>query len=98
MLPRVFGWQDFFNSEFEEFPKFSKWFKNLRQDPVFESARQDIYEYWEEMDRAGQFAPIRSELESKPHYKWNYTNLNNLKNSHLSDLKQGPTSDKKKCF
>merc|ERR1712166_1633440 len=27
MLPRVFGWQDFFNCEFDEFPKFSKWFK-----------------------------------------------------------------------
>jgi len=91
LLPRVFGWHDIFN-EGGTFPKFTKWFTHLRQDPVFESCRQDIWEYWETMEAEGQFEPIKEELKAKPHYKWNYTDLTYLANSHLSEVKWGPST------
>lgn len=83
LLPRVFGWEDFLNGAAPTkhplsrtpcmFPKLRRWFQEMMKGPAMQSCRQDIWEYWVEMDAKGQFAPIIQEVAEAPEYKWMYT-------------------------
>lgn len=70
MLPRVFGWPQVFR-ETEHFPKLAAWFAKLEGDPVFIKVRQDIWDFWVQKEKEGQFESIKDELKD-PAYKWVY--------------------------
>eukprot|EP00416_Gambierdiscus_australes_P019441 CAMPEP_0171060630 /NCGR_PEP_ID=MMETSP0766_2-20121228/3953_1 /TAXON_ID=439317 /ORGANISM="Gambierdiscus australes, Strain CAWD 149" /LENGTH=332 /DNA_ID=CAMNT_0011516231 /DNA_START=87 /DNA_END=1085 /DNA_ORIENTATION=- len=62
MLPRVFRWPNMFRELEGPFPSIAKWWTRLSEEPAFKKVRQDIYEYWEEMEEQGQFKPILEEM------------------------------------
>ncbi len=86
MLPRVFkGWPEVFHEQ-KFFPQISFWFENtiLNKNPeqypsplsseeikIFRQTRQDIWDYWKEKDKEGQFDSIRDETKD-PSFKWVY--------------------------
>lgn len=78
MLPRVFGWPDLFNPTATApartpFPALAAWYTGLRAThPEFAQVHADIWGYWEEMEAAGQFEPIRQELAAHPELKFTY--------------------------
>merc|ERR1719343_4898 len=62
MLPRVFGWPDLFRETEGPFPAIAKWWTKISQEPAFAKVRQDIWEYWVEMEEKGQFKCIIDEI------------------------------------
>merc|ERR1712157_622305 len=64
MLPRVFGWPDIFRQTEGPFPSLAKWWTLVSEEAKFALVRQQIYEYWEEMEQKGQFAPIIEEVSA----------------------------------
>lgn len=76
MLPRVFEWPNIFNSGGIDpntpFPRLSAWYAELSLHPVFADTRDEIWQYWVEMDAEGQFTPIKEEVASEPTMKWRY--------------------------
>jgi len=73
MLPRNFGWPDILNPAAPTpFPKLAAWYAGLRAQPHFAECHADIWSYWEKMDAAGQFGPIREEVAAHPHLKYTY--------------------------
>ena len=67
MLPRVFGWPHLFDPAATgpaptPFPRLASWYAAMRCKPAFAAVRADIWEYWEQMEAAGQFQPIVDEL------------------------------------
>merc|ERR1712157_211106 len=62
MLPRVLGWPDVFREEAGPFPAIAKWWLKVSAEPKFAEVRQEIFEFWEVMEEAGQFKPIRDEI------------------------------------
>jgi len=75
MLPRVFDWPDIFDASIENapFPKIAKWYTSLKSIPEFASTHKDIWDYWVELDIAGQFEPIRKEVkENESSLKFKY--------------------------
>lgn len=62
MLPRVLGWPDVFRDEAGPFPEIAKWWNKVSSETAFAGVRQEIFEYWEEMEKAGQFQHIRDEI------------------------------------
>ena len=69
MLPAVFGWPQLFDPKATTpaptpFPSLARWYAAMREEPAFASVRADIWEYWEQMDAAGQFDHIRKELRA----------------------------------
>ena len=73
MLPRVFGWEDFLNSNScGSFPRLREWFLARLQDDSFVRTRSEIWEYWVDMDGKGQFEPIKREIGEEKSLKWKY--------------------------
>jgi len=79
MLPYVFGWPKIFDPVATDpaptpFPTLAKWYTNLKANPSFKSTHADIWGYWEQMDAAGQFQPIKDELAANknPSLKFTY--------------------------
>ena len=70
MLPRVFDWPKVFR-EHEHFPKLGAWYQGLLADPVFAEVRREIWNFWVEKEKAGQFDSIREETRDD-RYKWKY--------------------------
>jgi len=70
MLPRVFGWPQVFH-ETEHFPKLTSWFAELGKNSIFTDCRQEIWDYWVEKEKEGQFESIKGELVDTA-YKWVY--------------------------
>lgn len=66
MLPKVFGWPDVFRDTSGPLPKLATWFPKIAEEEAFAKVRQQIWEYWEEMDGQGQFKPILEEIEAVP--------------------------------
>merc|ERR1719215_902370 len=65
MLPKVFGWPELFNPEATTpFPVLATWYMKLKQQPAFAAVHNDVWSYWVEMDKAGQFKPILEEMRS----------------------------------
>lgn len=65
MLPRVFQWPALFDAAAggdTPFPALAAWYTRLRAAPVFADTHADIWEYWERMEAAGQFAPIAAAM------------------------------------
>lgn len=62
MLPRVFQWPDIFRKTDGPFPNIAKWWTKISEEPAFKDVRQQIWEYWEEMELKGQFKPIITEI------------------------------------
>ncbi|KAL3920686.1 MAG: hypothetical protein SGPRY_005165 [Prymnesium sp.] len=73
MLPRVFGWPQIFEpSAHTPFPKLANWYSGLKQEACFAQVHSEIWDYWVEMDRKGQFAPISDEILANPTLKFRY--------------------------
>lgn len=79
MLPRVFGWPHIFDPISTApaptpFPALAAWYTAVQESAAFRSVRTDIWEYWEQMEAAGQFQPIIDEIESNtdPTLKFTY--------------------------
>ena len=72
ILPRVFGWPHIFDPDTKHpaptpFPNLASWYTNMQQThPEFSKVRDDIWNHWVAMDKAGQFQPIVAEISS-PH-------------------------------
>jgi len=64
MLPRVFGWPDIFRKTDGPLPNVAKWWTKLTEESAFSTVRQQIYGYWEEMEKKGQFKPIIAEVSA----------------------------------
>lgn len=62
MLPRVFGWPDVFRKTDGPFPVIAKWWSAISEEAAFKAVREDIFKYWEEMEKKGQFKPIITEV------------------------------------
>eukprot|EP00931_Biecheleriopsis_adriatica_P090863 TRINITY_DN64782_c0_g1_i1.p1 TRINITY_DN64782_c0_g1~~TRINITY_DN64782_c0_g1_i1.p1 ORF type:complete len:280 (-),score=57.47 TRINITY_DN64782_c0_g1_i1:107-946(-) len=62
MLPRVFGWPDIFRESSGPFPNIACWWMKLSEEPSFKTVRQQIYDYWEDLEGQGQFKPIQEEI------------------------------------
>merc|ERR1712216_721514 len=58
MLPRVFGWANPFDPDVSSCPKVAAWYQHCKRHPAFAEVHNEIWTYWEEMERKGQFAPI----------------------------------------
>ena len=71
MLPRVFDWPKVFH-ETEHFPKLTKWFQNLNENPVFQQVHGEIWQFWVQKEKEGQFDSIRELVQSNKEYKWKY--------------------------
>ena len=39
---------------------------------AFEETRSEIWDYWVDMEKKGQFEPIKAELDANPDRKWTY--------------------------
>merc|ERR1712167_486160 len=56
LLPKLFGWPALFDpAAVTPFPHLATWYTSLQQTEAFNSVRGDIWGYWEQMDKAGQF-------------------------------------------
>ena len=69
MLPKFFGWPELLNPAATApaptpFPHLAAWYAAMLKTPAFASVRSDIWGYWEQMEAAGQFAPILLELRA----------------------------------
>jgi len=64
MLPRIYGWPDIFRDTSGSFPAIARWWLKVTAEPAFAEVRQQIYEYWEEMEGKGQFKPILEEIKN----------------------------------
>jgi len=63
MLPRVFGWPQLFDpAAAAPFPTLARWYTAMQATAAFDAVRGDIWSYWEQMEAAGQFAPILAEI------------------------------------
>merc|ERR550525_641320 len=62
MLPRVFGWPDIFRGLEGPLPAVARWWTKISEEPAFKEVRQQIFEFWEEMEKKGQFKYILDEL------------------------------------
>jgi len=74
LLPRVFGWDDILNQD-KYFPNIHRCYTAMKQHPAMDATRTDIWEYWEDMEKAGQFEPIIEETKLSPSHKWLYTDV-----------------------
>ena len=73
MLPRVFAWADPFDGAGPTpFPKLAAWYAQCRAVGAFEETRAEIWDYWVDMEKQGQFEPIKAELAANPDRKWTY--------------------------
>jgi len=72
LLPRVFGWANPVDPSASPFPRLAKWFVLCSETPAFASAHNDIWEYWVEMEKQGQFKPIIEELASEAASAFNW--------------------------
>ena len=73
MLPRVFAWADPFDGAGPTpFPKLAAWYAQCRALGAFEETRSEIWDYWVDMEKKGQFEPIKAELDANPDRKWTY--------------------------
>merc|ERR1712232_254108 len=70
MLPRVFNWPAVFH-ETVHFPKLTAWFEMLSKDPIFAAVHGEIWDFWVQKEKDGQFTPIRDEIKD-PNFKWKY--------------------------
>mmetsp|Transcript_59032 Transcript_59032/g.140988 ORF Transcript_59032/g.140988 Transcript_59032/m.140988 type:complete len:271 (-) Transcript_59032:353-1165(-) len=70
MLPRVFSWPKMFHEQ-QHFPKLTKWFEGLSDDPIFAAVHDDVWNFWVAKDADGQFEPIKDEVKD-PTFKWQY--------------------------
>lgn len=70
MLPRVFGWRNVVEDR-EHFPRLCEWYSLLTSEEVFRQTRQEIWDFWVQKEREGQFEPIKDEVKD-PSYKWKY--------------------------
>ena len=71
LLPRVFGWADPFGDA-SPFPRLAAWYRGLLERPAFAETRSEIWNYWVEMEKKGQFEPIVAEITAAPERKWTY--------------------------
>ena len=71
LLPLVFGWSKVFHEE-ETFPKLTKWFHTCSDNAHFSVTKQEIRETLLEQSSRGRFAPVRTEAQEHPEYKWKY--------------------------
>mmetsp|Transcript_106070 Transcript_106070/g.208050 ORF Transcript_106070/g.208050 Transcript_106070/m.208050 type:complete len:268 (-) Transcript_106070:46-849(-) len=62
MLPRVYGWPNVFKETEGPLPTLAKWWTVVSEQPAFKTVRQQIWEFWEEMEGKGQFKPILEEI------------------------------------
>jgi len=79
MLPKVFDWPHLFDPRATDpaptpFPSLARWYDRLQNTPAFSETRDDIWGYWEKMEAAGQFEPIRQEIatNTNPALKFQY--------------------------
>lgn len=70
VLPRVFGWPAVFH-ETTHFPKVTAWFEYLGKAPIFAAVHEDIWNYWVQEEKDGQFDHIRDEIQDL-NFKWKY--------------------------
>ena len=71
LLPRVFAWADPFGDA-SPFPRLAAWYRGLLERPAFAETRSEIWNYWVEMEKKGQFEPIVAEITAAPERKWTY--------------------------
>ena len=71
MLPRVLGWSEVFHEK-ENFPKLTAWNALLRQNPVFQKVHAEIWDFWVQKEKEGQFDSIRQEVQEATDHKWVY--------------------------
>ena len=71
LLPRVFGWADPFGDA-SPFPRLAAWYRGLLERPAFAETRSEIWNYWVDMEKKGQFEPIVAEITAAPERKWTY--------------------------
>ena len=71
LLPRVFSWADPFGTA-SPFPRLAAWYQGLLSRPAFAETRAEIWNYWVDMEKKGQFEPIKAELDANPDRKWTY--------------------------
>eukprot|EP00933_Yihiella_yeosuensis_P043799 TRINITY_DN38773_c0_g1_i1.p1 TRINITY_DN38773_c0_g1~~TRINITY_DN38773_c0_g1_i1.p1 ORF type:complete len:297 (-),score=58.88 TRINITY_DN38773_c0_g1_i1:129-1019(-) len=62
MLPRVFGWPNIFSTGESPLPKLAAWWEHLTSQPAFAEVRNDIFTYWVELEKQGQFKHIIDEI------------------------------------
>jgi len=68
MLPRAFGWPMIFHEK-EMFPKLSAWFEHLQNtNPHFADVQKDIFSFWEQKDKEGQFDSVRECIAENPEF------------------------------
>lgn len=61
VLPRVFKWPDLFGKK-SPLPKLAAWWAKIGKDAPFTTVRQQIHEYWGEMEGKGLFKHIVEEV------------------------------------
>lgn len=71
MLPRVFDWPEIFH-ETECFPKLTAWHAKCRENAAFEEVRDEIWNFWVEREKDGQFKSIIDVVKDESIYKWKY--------------------------
>jgi len=71
MLPRVFGWPKIFH-ESDVFPRLRKWFDRLAALKEFAQVHEEIWGFWVEKEKAGQFISIQEVVATSKEYKWVY--------------------------
>lgn len=57
LLPKVFNWNNVFQDT-ANFPKLTAWFSHVSQVEEFAKVRQEIWEFWSQKEREGQFQSI----------------------------------------
>mmetsp|Transcript_24908 Transcript_24908/g.80598 ORF Transcript_24908/g.80598 Transcript_24908/m.80598 type:complete len:579 (+) Transcript_24908:79-1815(+) len=75
MLPKIFQWPTLFDPATPTpTPRVAKWYDHLTHqgDPAFRNTRATILDYWNDMERKGQFKPILDEIARNPDLKWQY--------------------------
>jgi len=74
MLPK-YGWGEIFDASNSStpFPKLAQWYTLCQEMEGFRDTRAEIWEYWDEMEKKGQFEPIMREIEEAPvHLKFKF--------------------------
>lgn len=73
MLPRVIGWHPPFEVDSPTpFKKLAKWYTGLKAQEAFASCHKEIWDYWVEMEKKGQFKPIQAEIAARSDLKFVY--------------------------
>merc|ERR1719198_743216 len=62
MLPRIFSWPELFH-EHQHFPRLSTWFAECGKNEIFSNVRQEIWDFWVQKEKDGQFLPILDEIK-----------------------------------